>query len=82
MALNTKGKVGLVAIGDRLNGRRRRRGCIRYILVRGLGSCWLWRLGRSPVPERPVLDLGFSWIPFNIQEVHVGWDRVNLSTNW
>jgi hypothetical protein len=43
---------------------------------------WLWWLGRSPAPEAPVLDLGFSWIPFNIQEVHVGWDRVNLSTNW
>ena len=43
---------------------------------------WLWWLGRSPVPDAPVLDLGFSWIPFNIQEVHVGWDRVNLSTNW
>ncbi|HTB35098.1 MAG TPA: hypothetical protein VNZ54_11310 [bacterium] len=43
---------------------------------------WLWWLGRSPAPQAPVLDLGFSWIPFNIQEVHVGWDRVNLSTNW
>jgi hypothetical protein len=43
---------------------------------------WLWWLGRAPLPEEPVLDLGFSWIPFNIQEVHVGWDRVNLSTNW
>lgn len=43
---------------------------------------WLWWLGRSPVPPTPVLDLGPSWIPYNIQEVHVGWDRVNLSTNW
>jgi hypothetical protein len=43
---------------------------------------WLWWLGSSPVPQAPVLDLGFSWIPFNIQEVHVGWDHVNLSTNW
>jgi hypothetical protein len=43
---------------------------------------WLWWLGRSPVPKEPVLDLGFSWIPFNIQEVHVGWDHVNLSTDW
>jgi len=43
---------------------------------------WLWWAGRSPVPEAAVLDLGFSWIPFNIQEVHVGWDQVNLSTNW
>jgi hypothetical protein len=43
---------------------------------------WLWWLGRAPLPQEPVLDLGFSWIPFNIQEVHVGWDRVNLSTNW
>ena len=43
---------------------------------------WLWWLGNSPVPRGPVLDLGPSWIPFNIQEVHVGWDRINLSTNW
>lgn len=43
---------------------------------------WLWWLGSSPVPDGPVLDFGFSWIPFNIQEVHVGWDHVNLSTNW
>lgn len=43
---------------------------------------WLWWLGSSPVPKAPVLDLGFSWIPFNIQEIHVGWDHVNLSTNW
>jgi hypothetical protein len=43
---------------------------------------WLWWLGRSPVPAQPVLDFAFSWIPFNIQEVHVGWDQVNLSTNW
>jgi len=43
---------------------------------------WLWWLGRSPVPQAPILDFSFSWIPFNIQEVHVGWDQVNLSTNW
>lgn len=43
---------------------------------------WLWWLGASPVPQGAVLDFGFSWIPFNIQEVHVGWDHVNLSTNW
>lgn len=43
---------------------------------------WLWFLGASPVPKEPVLDFGFSWIPFNIQEIHVGWDHVNLSTNW
>jgi hypothetical protein len=43
---------------------------------------WLWWLGASPVPAAPVLDLGPSWIPYNIQEVHVGWDRINLSTNW
>lgn len=43
---------------------------------------WLWWLGRSPVPQAPILDFGFSWIPFNIQEVHAGWDQVNLSTNW
>jgi len=43
---------------------------------------WLWWAARSPVPQAPVLDFSFSWIPFNIQEVHVGWDQVNLSTNW
>jgi hypothetical protein len=43
---------------------------------------WLWWMGTRPAPEAPVLDLGFSWIPFNIQEVHVSWDRVNLTTNW
>jgi hypothetical protein len=43
---------------------------------------WLWWLGRQPLPQGPLLDLGFSWIPFNIQEVHVSWDRVNLTTNW
>jgi hypothetical protein len=43
---------------------------------------WLWWLGSGPVPAEPVLDLGSAWIPFNVQEVHVGWDRVNLSTNW
>jgi hypothetical protein len=41
-----------------------------------------WWMGSSPLPPGPVLDLGFSWIPFNIQEVHVSWDRVNLTTNW
>jgi hypothetical protein len=43
---------------------------------------WLWWLGHGPVPKDAVLDLSSSWIPFNIQEVHVGWDQVNLSTNW
>jgi hypothetical protein len=43
---------------------------------------WFWWLGTRPAPQAPVLDLGFSWIPFNIQEVHVSWDRVNLTTNW
>jgi hypothetical protein len=43
---------------------------------------WFWWLGSRPTPHEPVLDLGFSWIPFNIQEVHVSWDRVNLTTNW
>jgi hypothetical protein len=41
-----------------------------------------WFLGSRPAPVQPVLDFGFSWIPFNIQEVHVSWDRVNLTTNW
>jgi hypothetical protein len=43
---------------------------------------WLWGMGLSPVPAAPILDFGFSWIPFNIQEVHVGWDEVDLSTDW
>ncbi len=43
---------------------------------------WLWWLGSGWRWQGPVLDLSESWIPFNIQEVHVGWDRVNLSTNW
>lgn len=43
---------------------------------------WFWWLGSRPAPQAPVLDFGFSWIPFNIQEVHVSWDRVNLTTNW
>ena len=43
---------------------------------------WLWCVARSPVPDAPILDFGFSWIPFNIQEVHVGWDEVDLSTDW
>ncbi|HTB21635.1 MAG TPA: hypothetical protein VK914_02900 [bacterium] len=43
---------------------------------------WLWGMGVSPVPAAPILDFGFSWIPFNIQEVHVGWDEVDLSTDW
>jgi hypothetical protein len=43
---------------------------------------WFWWLGSQPAPKEPILDLGFSWIPFNIQEVHVSWDRVNLTTNW
>lgn len=41
-----------------------------------------WFLGKDGAPLAPVLDFSGSWIPFNIQEVHVGWDRVNLSTNW
>jgi hypothetical protein len=43
---------------------------------------WLWRLGKDAAPKGPVLDFAGSWIPFNIQEVHLGWDRLNLSTNW
>jgi hypothetical protein len=43
---------------------------------------WFWWMGSRPAPAEPILDLGFSWIPFNIQEVHVSWDRVNLTTNW
>ncbi|MGH7442504.1 MAG: hypothetical protein ACREKE_07525 [bacterium] len=43
---------------------------------------WLWALGKGPVTDKPILDFGFSWIPFNIQQVHVGWDEVDLSTDW
>lgn len=60
--------LNLVAIEQRFGGHRIPR--------------WLWSLADSPVPKAPVLDLGFSWIPFNIQEVHVGWDEVDLSTDW
>jgi hypothetical protein len=28
------------------------------------------------------LDLKGQWIPYNIQEVHLSWDTVTLSTNW
>ena len=45
-------------------------------------GCGGWAAARRPT-RRCWTALAFSWIPFNIQEVHVGWDRVNrLSTNW
>lgn len=43
---------------------------------------WLWWLGRNLAPEEPILDLSATWVPLNIQEIYVGWDRINLSTNW
>ncbi len=43
---------------------------------------WLSWLGTTALPRAPLLDLSAIWIPLNIQEVHVGWDQVNLSTNW
>lgn len=43
---------------------------------------FLWWLGSGATPKEPLLDLGASWIPLNIQEIYVGWDRINLSTNW
>lgn len=43
---------------------------------------WLSWLGSTALPQAPLLDLSAVWIPLNIQEVHVGWDQVNLSTNW
>ena len=43
---------------------------------------WLWWAGDGAWPEEAVLDLSESWIPFNIQEVNLGWDRVSLSTDW
>lgn len=42
----------------------------------------LWWLGSHAVPKEAILDLSYSWIPLNIQEIYVGWDRINLSTNW
>jgi hypothetical protein len=42
----------------------------------------LWWLGSSPLPEAAILDLSGTWVPLNIQEIYVGWDRINLSTNW
>jgi hypothetical protein len=41
-----------------------------------------WWLGTQAVPEEPILDFSSSWIPLNIQELYVGWDRISLSTNW
>jgi len=43
---------------------------------------WLWWLGSGECPSKALLDLSASWIPLNFQEIYVGWDRVNLSTNW
>ena len=43
---------------------------------------WLQWLGSGAIPKEPLLDLSSSWIPLNIQEIYVGWDRINLSTNW
>jgi hypothetical protein len=43
---------------------------------------WLWWACGHFVPEDPILDLSGTWVPLNIQELYVGWDRINLSTNW
>jgi len=43
---------------------------------------WLSFLGTRTLPQGPVLDLSGQWIPYNIQEVHLSWDTVTLSTNW
>jgi hypothetical protein len=43
---------------------------------------WLAWLGSPVFTKAPLLDLSSSWIPFNIQEVHLSWDTVTLSTNW
>jgi hypothetical protein len=43
---------------------------------------WLQWLSSGAVPKEALLDLSGSWIPLNIQEIYVGWDRINLSTNW
>jgi hypothetical protein len=43
---------------------------------------WLWWMGSSLAPGSPILDLSATWVPLNIQEIYVGWDRINLSTNW
>jgi hypothetical protein len=43
---------------------------------------WLSFLGSRTLPQGPILDLSGQWIPYNIQEVHLSWDTVTLSTNW
>lgn len=43
---------------------------------------WLWWMGSSVATESAILDLSGTWVPLNIQEIYVGWDRINLSTNW
>jgi hypothetical protein len=43
---------------------------------------WLSFLGTRTLPAGPILDLKGQWIPYNIQEVHLSWDTVTLSTNW
>jgi hypothetical protein len=43
---------------------------------------WLWWMASGIAPESPILDLSATWVPLNIQEIYVGWDRINLSTNW
>ncbi len=43
---------------------------------------WLWWLGRGNCPDKPVLTLPDCWIPWNIQQIHVSWDHIVLSTDW
>jgi hypothetical protein len=43
---------------------------------------WLYWALRGAFPVQPVLTMGQTWIPLNIQELHLSWDKVTLSTDW
>lgn len=43
---------------------------------------WTYWVMRGPWPREPVLRMGSLWIPWNIQELHLSWDKITLSTNW
>jgi hypothetical protein len=43
---------------------------------------WLRWLGRGACPQDPLLNMSQSWLALNIQELHIGWDHITLSTNW
>jgi hypothetical protein len=43
---------------------------------------WLWWMGRSAYPKQAVLVLPEGWMPYNVLELHVSWDKVILATSW